>query len=198
VVLEGGSIDTDGRGTFLTTRQCLLNKNRNPSLGQDDIERLLRSYLGAERVIWLGSGVAGDDTDGHIDDIARFVAKDTVLCMREPDEGDSNHAALKENLELLSRTTIGDEVPLEVVPLDMPRRLEASDGTGRLPASYANFYVGNSAVLVPVFGDERRDDMALDTLSRFFHGRKVVPVDSRDLVYGFGGIHCVTQQQPSA
>jgi agmatine deiminase len=198
VVLEGGSIDTNGGGTFLTTRQCLLNKNRNPSLGQADIERLLRSYLGAESVIWLGSGVAGDDTDGHIDDIARFVAEDTVVCMREPDEGDANHAVLKENQELLSRTIIREGVPLEVVTIDMPRRLEASDGAGRLPASYANFYVGNSAVLVPVFQDDRRDDSALDTLSRFFHGRKVVPVDCRDLVYGFGGIHCVTQQQPSA
>jgi agmatine deiminase len=198
MVLEGGSIDTNGGGTLLTTKQCLLNKNRNPGLGQADIERLLRSFLGAVRVIWLGSGVAGDDTDGHIDDIARFVTKDTVVCMREPDQGDVNHAVLKENQELLSRTISRDGVPLEVVPIDMPRRLEAADGTGRLPASYANFYVGNSAVLVPVFQDERRDDMAVDTLSRLFHGRKVVPVDCRDLVYGFGGIHCVTQQQPSA
>jgi agmatine deiminase len=206
VVLEGGSIDTNGEGTLLTTRQCLLNKNRNPRLGEREIEQLLQRYLGVEKVVWLGNGVAGDDTDGHVDDIARFVSKSTVVCMNEPDEGDVNHAALKQNQELLSRSTTSEGVPLEIVSIDMPRKVvvvESNDeegkeeGEGRLPASYANFYVGNAAVLVPVFQDEKRDDSAVETLSRFFKGRRIVPIDCRDLVYGFGGIHCVTQQQPS-
>ena len=194
-VLEGGSIDVNGRGTLLTTEQCLLNKNRNPRLNKAQIEGLLRDYLGAESVAWLGEGVAGDDTDGHVDDIARFVKEDTVVCMTEPDAGDVNHAALKRDQELLTRFRDAEGRRFEVVPIAMPREVE-SEGE-RLPASYANFYVGNSAVLVPVFGDARRDGAALETLSEFFHGRSIVPVDCRELVYGFGGIHCVTQQQPA-
>jgi len=195
VVLEGGSIDVNGRGALLTTEQCLLNKNRNPQLGKAQLERLLCDYLGAESVVWLGEGVAGDDTDGHVDDIARFVNEDTVVCMTEPDAGDVNHSALKRDFALLSRHKDGNGRRFEVVPIEMPRKVEA-DG-GRLPASYANFYVGNSAVLVPVFGDARRDTAALETLSEFFQGRRMVPVDCRELVYGFGGIHCVSQQQPA-
>jgi agmatine deiminase len=195
VVLEGGSIDVNGRGTLLTTEQCLLNKNRNPKLGKAQLEGLLRDYLGAESVVWLGTGVAGDDTDGHVDDIARFVNEDTVVCMTEPDHGDANHSALKRDNALLSKHRDDEGHCLEVVPIAMPRKVEA-DGE-RLPASYANFYIGNSAVLVPVFGDAKGDDAALETLSDFFPGRKLVPVDSRELVYGFGGIHCVSQQQPA-
>jgi agmatine deiminase len=195
VVLEGGSIDVNGRGTLLTTEQCLLNKNRNPKLGKAQLERLLHDYLGAETVVWLGEGVAGDDTDGHVDDIARFVNEDTVVCMTEPDTGDVNHAALERDQALLSRHRDAQGRRLEVVPIAMPREVEGDDG--RLPASYANFYVGNSAVLAPVFGDARRDSAALETLSEYFHGRKMVPVDCRELVYGFGGIHCVSQQQPA-
>jgi len=195
VVLEGGSIDVNGRGSLLTTEQCLLNKNRNPKLGKAQLERFLHDYLGAESVVWLGQGVAGDDTDGHVDDIARFVNEDTVVCMTEPDAGDANNAALKEDRALLSRHEDGDGRRLEVVPIAMPREVEG-DG-GRLPASYANFYIGNSAVLVPVFGDARRDSAALETLSDLFQGRKMVPIDCRELVYGFGGIHCVSQQQPA-
>jgi len=195
VVLEGGSIDVNGRGTLLTTEQCLLNKNRNPQLGKAQIEGLLHDYLGAESVVWLGSGVAGDDTDGHVDDIARFVNEDTVVCMTEPDREDANHAALKRDNAMLSRYRDEEGHRFEVVPIEMPREVDA-DG-GRLPASYANFYIGNSAVLVPVFGDSRRDGAALETLSEFFHGRRIVPVDCRELVYGFGGIHCVSQQQPA-
>jgi agmatine deiminase len=196
VVLEGGSIDVNGRGVLLTTEQCLLNKNRNPELGKAQLEGLLHDYLGATSVVWLGTGVEGDDTDGHVDDIARFVNDDTVVCMAEPDAGDVNHAALKHNQALLAKHKDDQGRRLEVVTISMPRGVEA-DGA-RLPASYANFYVGNSAVLVPVFGDARRDSAALETLSEYFHGRKVVPVDCRELVYGFGGIHCVSQQQPSA
>jgi agmatine deiminase len=195
VVLEGGSIDVNGRGTLLTTEQCLLNKNRNPSLGKARLEGLLHDYLGTSSVVWLGKGIEGDDTDGHVDDIARFVDENTVICMTEPNSDDKNHAVLKRNLAILSGHKDGQGRKLEVVPIAMPRDVAADDG--RLPASYANFYVGNSAVLVPVFGDARRDAAALETLSEFFRGRKVVPVDSRELVYGFGGIHCVTQQQPA-
>lgn len=196
IVLEGGSVDVNGRGSLLTTEQCLLNKNRNPRLGKAQIEGLLREYLGATRVLWLKKGVAGDDTDGHVDDIARFVDESTVVCMTEEDTGDVNHAVLKHNQALLSRFKDEQGRDLEVVPVAMPGKVEGDDG--RLPASYANFYIGNSAVLVPVFGDSRRDSAALETLSGHFRGRKVVPVDCTDLVYGFGGIHCVTQQQPSS
>jgi agmatine deiminase len=195
VVLEGGSIDVNGRGALLTTEQCLLNKNRNPHLGKAQLELLLHDYLGAADVVWLEEGVGGDDTDGHVDDVARFVDENTVVCMAEQDAGDANHALLKRNQAILSKHRDGDGRRLEVVPIAMPRRVEV-DG-GRLPASYANFYVGNSAVLVPVFGDARRDSGALETLSDFFQGRKMVPVDCRELVYGFGGIHCVSQQQPA-
>jgi len=195
VVLEGGSIDVNGKGTLLTSEQCLLNKNRNPQLDKSHIERLLRDYLGAISVVWLKRGVAGDDTDGHVDDIARFVGENTVVCMAESDAGDENHAPLKQNREILSRHTDHNGRRLEVVTIEMPRAVDG-DG-GRLPASYANFYIGNSAVLVPVFGDARRDSAALETLAEYFHGRKIVPIDCRALVYGFGGIHCVTQQQPS-
>lgn len=195
VVLEGGSIDVNGRGSILTTEQCLLNKNRNPELGKAQLERLLHDYLGVETVVWLGEGVAGDDTDGHVDDIARFVNEDTVVCMAEPDAGDANHAALKKDRAVLAAHKDKEGRRLEVVTIEMPRAVEG-DGS-RLPASYANFYIGNSAVLVPVFGDARRDSAALETLSECFQGRKIVPVDCRELVYGFGGIHCVSQQQPA-
>jgi agmatine deiminase len=195
VVLEGGSIDVNGRGSLLTTEQCLLNKNRNPKLGKAQLERLLHDYLGVDVVVWLGEGVAGDDTDGHVDDIARFVNEDTVVCMTEPDAGDANYAALKHDRAVLSAHKDREGRRLEVVPIEMPRSIEG-DGA-RLPASYANFYVGNSAVLVPVFGDARRDSAALETLSESFQGRNIVPVNCRELVYGFGGIHCVSQQQPA-
>ena len=195
VVLEGGSIDANGRGSLLTTEQCLLNKNRNPELGRTQLERLLHDYLGVDDVVWLGEGVAGDDTDGHVDDIARFVNEDTVVCMTEPDAGDVNYPALKRDRAMLSAHRDKEGRRLEVVPIEMPRAVEG-DGS-RLPASYANFYIGNSAVLVPVFGDARNDSAALETLSECFQGRKIVPVDCRELVYGFGGIHCVSQQQPA-
>jgi len=196
IVLEGGSIDANGRGSLLTTEQCLLNKNRNPELGKAQLERLLHDYLGVDAVVWLGEGVAGDDTDGHVDDIARFVDEDTVVCMSEPDPGDVNYAALKRDRAMLAGHKDKAGRRLEVIPIEMPRAVEG-DGS-RLPASYANFYIGNSAVLVPVFGDARRDSAALETLSECFQGRRIVPVDCRELVYGFGGIHCVSQQQPAA
>ena len=194
-VLEGGSIDVNGRGALITSEQCLLNANRNPGLRRADIEGLLLDYLGASSVLWLEKGVAGDDTDGHVDDIARFVNENAVVCMAEPSAGDPNNSALKRNRELLSAFKDDQGRRLEVILISMPR--EVVDEEGRLPASYANFYVANAAVLVPVFGDARRDAAAVETLSEFFPGRKAVPIDSRALIHGFGGIHCVTQQQPS-
>ncbi len=195
VVLEGGSIDVNGKGSLLTTEQCLLNKNRNPSLGKARLEALLHDYLGVSRVIWLKNGIEGDDTDGHVDDIARFVRENTVVCMIEDDESDANHRALEKNVALLSSYEDANGRRLEVIPMSMPHEVKAEDG--RLPASYANFLISNSAVLVPVFDDAKRDDDALETLRDLFRGRKIVPINSRELVYGFGGIHCVTQQQPS-
>ena len=194
IVLEGGSIDVNGLGTSLTTRQCLLNKNRNPQLDQMEIQEALRDYLGITNVIWLDSGVAGDDTDGHVDDIARFVNPNTILCMTEADAEDENYDALKTNVELLRHAKDQDGHELKVVELQMPVRLDADDG--RLPASYANFYIGNAAVLVPTFNSPN-DDEALETIRRYFPGRRVVGIECSSLVYGFGGIHCVTQQQPS-
>ena len=196
IVLEGGSIDVNGAGSLMTTEQCLLNRNRNPQLAKPELERYLKDYLGVSSVIWLAKGVAGDDTDGHIDDIARFVDENTVVCMDEKDPNDSNRGKLKRNQGILSGFRDSEGRRLRVVTVEMPSGVSAEDG--RLPASYANFYVGNAAVLVPVFGDARRDSAALETLSEFFPGRRVVPINSRELVYGFGGIHCVTQQQPSA
>lgn len=195
MVLEGGSIDANGRGSLLTTEQCLLNKNRNPGMDRPQLEKKLHDYLGVTSVVWLGSGVEGDDTDGHVDDIARFVNEDTVVCMEEEDEGDPNHRALARNASILAGHRDDRGRRVQVVTIPMPRRVDAEDG--RLPASYANFYIGNSVVLVPVFGDARRDAYALETLADLFPGRRVVPVPSKELVYGFGGIHCVTQQQPA-
>ncbi len=195
MVLEGGSIDTNGMGTFLTTEQCLLNKNRNPHLSRMDIETYLREYLGDTNTIWLKEGIEGDDTDGHVDDIARFVSRDTVACAFEEDTDDENHAALAANFELLCRSRDQDGNSLKVVKLPMPGRIWY-DGS-RLPASYANFYIANKAVLVPAFGDER-DDEALGIIRSLFPGRKAVGIDCRSLVIGFGTIHCATQQQPAA
>jgi agmatine deiminase len=195
MVLEGGSIDTNGEGTCLTTKQCLLNKNRNPKLKIDSIEKYLHDYLGFTNFVWLSEGIVGDDTDGHIDDIARFVSKDTVVCMIENDREDENYAALKLNYELLKKSKDQDGALLKVVTMEMPDILETDDG-GRLPASYANFYIGNAAVLVPVFGNEKRDQKALSIIEELFPGRKILGINCRELVYGFGGIHCVTQQQP--
>lgn len=195
MVLEGGSIDVNGRGFLLTTKQCLLNKNRNPSMDAGAIETSLRDYLGAERVIWLEGGIEGDDTDGHIDDIARFVAHDTVVCMTESNERTANHASLSGNLELLRAARDPGGNPLRMVEIPMPRDLKGAEGV--LPASYANFYIGNSVVLVPTFSDTN-DGRALKEIGRLFPTRRVVGLDSRSLVSGFGGIHCVTQQQPTA
>ncbi len=195
IVLEGGSIDVDGEGTLLTTEQCLLNPNRNPRCARRDLEQYLCDYLGVRRVLWLGEGIAGDDTDGHVDDLARFVAPATIVTVVEKDPTDPNYAPLQDNLRRLQAMRDARERPLRVVTLPMPSPVEY-DGQ-RLPASYANFYIGNAVVLLPTF-DCAGDDEACATLSALFPGRRIVPVPARDLVWGLGACHCVTQQQPQA
>ena len=196
VVLEGGSIDVNGRGTLLTTEECLLSttQQRNPGLGQAELEQVFADYLGVRRVIWLNRGIAGDDTHGHMDDIARFVAPDTVLACIEPDPSDPNHEPLGENLRRLRAACDQDGKPLCVVELPMPAPVIFR--AQRLPASYANFYIANRLVLVPTFNDPN-DRRALEILSGLFPGRQVVGIHSGDLVWGLGTLHCMTQQQPA-
>ena len=195
VVLEGGSIDVNGRGTLLTTEECLLDtvQARNPGLTRADLERILGEQLGVRKVLWLGAGIAGDDTHGHVDDVARFVDPVTIVTVVEDDPGDPNHEPLRENRERLARMTDQDDRPLRVVTLPMPAPLFL-DGR-RLPASYANFYVANGVVLVPTFNDPR-DREALAVLADLFPTRQVVGIHAVDLVWGLGTIHCMTQQEP--
>ncbi|MEW6270588.1 MAG: agmatine deiminase family protein [Thermodesulfobacteriota bacterium] len=195
MILEGGSIDGDGEGTLLTTEACLLNPNRNPQLSRDEIEARLRDFLGVERVLWLGDGIAGDDTDGHVDDLTRFVAPGVVVTVVEEDPRDENHHVLQDNLARLRTMRDARGRALEVVTLPMPSPVE-HEGQ-RLPASYANFYVANAAVLAPTFGCAN-DERALETLRRLFPGRRVVGIRANDLVWGLGAFHCLTQQQPRA
>jgi agmatine deiminase len=195
LILEGGSIDVNGTGVVLTTEQCLLNTNRNPQVGRRDIEQALRDYLGVQQVLWLGEGVAGDDTDGHIDDIARFVAADTIVCAVEDDPADANHAPLQDNLERLQAARDAAGKPFRIVTLPMPGRILA-DGEP-LPASYANFYIANSIVLLPVYGHPTNDRRAAEILQPLFPDRRIVPINCEPLVWGMGAIHCVTQQQPA-
>jgi agmatine deiminase len=193
IVLEGGSIDVNGKGTLLTTEQCLLNKNRNPHLDKKQIEKYLSDYIGATHFIWLKGGILGDDTDGHIDDVARFVNPKTVVCAYQKDKNDEDYIVLKENYEILEHSVDQDGKKLKIVKLPMPKVI--SDDGNRLPASYTNFYIGNDKVLVPTFND-RNDEKALVILQRLFPTQKIVGIECVDLVYGFGTIHCITQQQP--
>lgn len=193
MILEGGSIDVNGAGAVLTTEQCLLNKNRNPALSRAEIEARLGLLLGVQQVFWLGDGIVGDDTDGHIDDITRFVAEDTVVTVVEPDRGDPNHAPLAENLAQLRALRLADGRPLRIVELPMPAPVER-DGD-RLPASYGNFYIGNRVVLLPVF-DQPADAVAGRILAACFPDRLIVPIRATELVVGLGAFHCLTQQVP--
>ena len=193
IVMEGGSIDVNGRGALLTTEACLLHPNRNPELDRTAIEGYLREYIGVTKILWLGDGIAGDDTDGHVDDITRFVDPGTVLTVVEDDPRDENHEPLRKNLERLRGMTDQDGRPLRVVTLPMPRPLY-HDGH-RLPASYANFYIANELVLLPTY-DPARDEEAAATLAALFPGREIVGIDCTDLVWGLGAFHCVTQQWP--
>lgn len=193
IVLEGGSIEVNGYGTVITTEQCLLNRNRNPALNKELIEAYLQEYLGVCNIIWLKQGIAGDDTDGHVDDIARFVDPTTVLCAYEDDEDDDNYQALKENYEILSSATDQNGNKLKVIKLPMPGYI---GDKRRLPASYANFYIGNGVVLVPIFG-HMNDSKALKIIQDAFPQRKVIGINCKEIVHGLGAIHCVTQQQPA-
>jgi len=194
IVMEGGSIDVNGRGSLLTTEACLLNPNRNPELTRAEIEDYLRAYLGVTHILWLGDGIAGDDTDGHVDDLTRFVGPSTVVTVVEDDPGDENYEPLQANLQRLRIMTDQDGRQLQVELLPMPRPLY-HDGQ-RLPASYANFYIANGVVLLPGY-DADRDGKAQTTLQRLFPSRRVVVIDCTDLVWGLGAFHCVTQQWPS-
>ncbi|MGE0387955.1 MAG: agmatine/peptidylarginine deiminase [Gammaproteobacteria bacterium] len=193
MVLEGGSIDVNGAGTLLTTEQCLLNPNRNPLLSRADIEARLAALFAVRRVLWLGDGIEGDDTDGHVDDLTRFVGRRTVVTAVESAPDDVNFAPLRANRERLAAMTTADGESLEVVELPMPSA-HYQDGR-RLPASYANFYIANGAVLLPVFGDPQDRDAAA-VLQHCFPDRRVIPVDCLDLVWGLGTVHCLTQQIP--
>ncbi len=197
MVLEGGSIDVNGAGAALATEECLLDavvQPRNPGMDRGDVERALQAYLGVDTVVWLGRGIAGDDTHGHVDDVARFVGPTTVVAAVEPDPADENHAPLADNLRRLRAARSGGR-PLTVVPLPMPRPLRF--GGQRLPASFLNFYVANRLVLVPTFNDPA-DRVALGTLADLFPDREVVGIHAVDLVLGLGTLHCLTLQEPVA
>jgi agmatine deiminase len=195
LVLEGGSIDVNGQGLLLTTEECLLDpvQARNPGLGQEELERGLADYLGVCKVLWLGRGIAGDDTHGHVDDLARFVGPRTIVAVVEDDPADVNYEPLRENLSRLQGMTDQEGRPLEIVPLPMPEPVWFAGQ--RLPASYANFYIANDRVLVPTFNDPQ-DRRALGILAELFPGRLVVGIHAVDLVWGLGTLHCLTQQQP--
>jgi agmatine deiminase len=195
VVLEGGSIDVNGAGTILTTEECLLSKvqQRNPHMTRVHYEKVFADYLGAPNTIWLGRGIVGDDTHGHVDDLTRFVAKDTVITMVEPDSKDVNHAPLRANLRRLQAARDQDGRQLTIVEIPMPQPV-LFEGR-RLPASYANFYIANGVVLAPVF-NRPNDRIALNTLAELFPTREIVPIYSGDFIWGLGAMHCMTQQQP--
>ncbi len=193
MILEGGSIEVNGSGACLTTESCLLNENRNPGMSRDEIEARLRDYLGVRDIFWLARGTEGDDTDGHIDNLARFVSERTVLAIVDKDPQSANYEALQENRARLREFRI-DGAPLEVIELPVPARMERDDLV--LPASYANFYIANERILVPTFADPN-DAEAVATIQSAFPKRRVVPIDGRELIWGLGAFHCLTQQQPA-
>jgi len=193
IVMEGGSVDFNGQGTILTTTACLLNQNRNPHLNQAQIEEYLCKYYGAEQILWLGDGIVGDDTDGHIDDITRFVNEDTVVTVVEEIRNDENYHILQENLQTLQTMRLLNGKQLNIIELPMPDAVIYDDQ--RLPASYANFYIGNAAVVVPTYRCNN-DEKALEILQGCFPERKVVGIDSTDIIWGLGSFHCLSQQEP--
>jgi agmatine deiminase len=193
IIMEGGSVEFNGNGTILTTTACLLNKNRNPHLNQEQIEKYLCDYYGAEQILWLGDGIAGDDTDGHIDDITRFVNEDTVVTAIETNEYDDNYQPLQENLENLKKMRLLNGKQLNIMELPMPNP-QYWEGK-RLPASYANFYISNAAIIMPTFSCIQ-DEVAMDVLAEAFPNRKIVGINSVDIVWGLGSFHCLSQQEP--
>ena len=194
IVMEGGSVEFNGKGTLISTTACLLNKNRNPHLTQKQIEQYLMDYYGATNILWLGDGIVGDDTDGHIDDITRFVSEDTVVTVIEASKADENYEPLHDNLKLLQKMRLENGKQINIVELPMPHAVVYEDQ--RLPASYANFYIANQYVIVPTFRDDKNDAKALDILQGCFKHRKVVGLDSTDLIWGLGSFHCLSQQEP--
>ncbi len=194
IVMEGGSVEFNGKGSILTSTACLLNPNRNPHLNQAQIEKYLCDYYGADQVLWVGEGIVGDDTDGHIDDTVRFVNEDTVLTVVEENKQDENYQLLQDNLKQLKVLRLLNGKQLNIIELPMPDAVVYEDQ--RLPASYANFYIANHAVIVPVFNCEK-DDKALRIIQESFPTRKVVGIDSTDIIWGLGSFHCMSQQEPA-
>lgn len=196
IVLEGGSIDVNGAGSILTTEECLLSEvqARNPELGREDLEQIFADFLGAKQTLWLRNGIAGDDTHGHVDDLARFTGPQTIVIAKESDRAEANYEPLRENLELLRnmKTPVGGSFHVETLPMPEPVFFDGQ----RLPASYANFYIANQLVLVPTFNDPN-DRIALNKLAELFPTRKIVGIAASDLVLGLGTLHCMTQQQPA-
>lgn len=193
IIMEGGSVEFNGKGTILTSRACLLHKNRNSHLTQIQIEKYLCDFYGIEQILWVGDGIAGDDTDGHIDDITRFVNEDTVVTAIETDECDENYQPLQDNLKELKKMRLLNGKQLNIVELPMPQAQYWENR--RLPASYANFYISNASVIVPTFRCIQ-DEVAIDILSKVFTDRKVVGIDSVEIVWGLGSFHCLSQQEP--
>jgi agmatine deiminase len=193
IVMEGGSVDFNGKGTVLTTTSCLLNPNRNPHLKRKQIEKYLHDYYGVENILWLGDGITGDDTDGHIDDLTRFVNRDTVITVVETERKDENYQPLQDNLKALSKMRLENGRQMNIIELPMPSAIVYEDM--RLPASYANFYICNKYVVVPTFRD-RNDDRALSILQGAFPDKSVVGLDSTDIIWGLGSFHCLSQQEP--
>ena len=195
MIMEGGSLDVNGSGLLLTTESCLLNKNRNPSMSKDQIEQALRDYLGVHTILWLGDGIVGDDTDGHIDDMTRFFSADGIVTVLESNKRDKNYPILLENLERLHalRTPTGKKFKIVALPMPKPAFCDGQI----LPASYANFLVINGAVLMPAFRQPKRDAEAAAILADCFPGREIIPIDCLELVWGLGTLHCISQQQPA-
>ena len=194
IVMEGGSVDFNGDGTLLTTTSCLLNKNRNPGFSKEEIEKYLMEYYGVDQVLWLGDGIEGDDTDGHIDDLTRFVSPDTVITVVEHDRSDKNYLPLQENMRMLNAFRLLNGKQINIVELPMPEPMYYEGQ--RLPVSYANFYICNAGVIVPVFGCSR-DEKALSILAECFSDRPVIGVDSTEIIWGLGSWHCLSQQEPA-
>ncbi|MDB5230205.1 MAG: agmatine deiminase family protein [Chitinophagaceae bacterium] len=194
IIMEGGSVEFNGEGTILTSTACLLNPNRNPHLNQDQVEKYLMDYYGAAQILWIDEGIIGDDTDGHIDDTVRFVNSDTVITVIEEDKHDENFELLQDNLQQLKRMRLINGKQLNIVELPMPECITYEEQ--RLPASYANFYISNKSVIVPTFRCSR-DEKALNIIQSCFSGRKVVGIDSTDLIWGLGSFHCLSQQEPA-
>jgi len=196
IILEGGSIETNGKGVMLTTESVLLNPNRNPHLNKSQIENYLKDYLGQDKIIWLKNGLAGDDTDGHIDDLSRFLDERTIMTMITDDHTDINYAPLQENLEILKAATDQNGKPFEIVTVPMPvTKIEGTtvDGSEHVPASYANFYFSNKAILLPVY-DPKYDSSVVELFKKYCPDREIIPIPCADLVWGQGSIHCITQQ----